>query len=53
MLMKDLDLLLAAGNTPLPVASMVREIYGAAADRGLGEKDFFVLVQEAERARIA
>ena len=53
MLMKDLDLLLAAGNAPLPVASMVREIYGAAADRGLGEKDFFVLVQEAERARIA
>ena len=53
MLMKDLDLLLAAGSTPLPVASMVREIYGAAADRGLGEKDFFVLVQEAERARIA
>jgi 3-hydroxyisobutyrate dehydrogenase-like beta-hydroxyacid dehydrogenase len=53
MLMKDLDLLLAAGRTPLPVASMVRAIYGAAADRGLGEKDFFVLVQEAERARIA
>jgi 3-hydroxyisobutyrate dehydrogenase-like beta-hydroxyacid dehydrogenase len=52
MLMKDLDLLLAAGteqDTPMPVASMIRQIYSAAAGRGLGEKDFFVLVKEAER----
>lgn len=53
MLMKDLDLLLAAGksqDTPMPVASVIRQIYGAAAGRGLGQRDFFVLVQEAERA---
>jgi 3-hydroxyisobutyrate dehydrogenase-like beta-hydroxyacid dehydrogenase len=52
MLAKDLDLLLAAASesrTPMPVNSIVREIYQSAADRGLGEKDFFVLVQEAER----
>lgn len=53
MLMKDLDLLLAAGKdhaTPMPVASMIRQIYGTAVSRGLGEKDFFVLVKEAEKA---
>ncbi len=53
MLMKDLDLLLVASKvqeTPMPVNSMIRQIYGAAANRGLGERDFFVLVAEAERA---
>jgi 3-hydroxyisobutyrate dehydrogenase-like beta-hydroxyacid dehydrogenase len=53
MLKKDLDLLLATAqgqHTPLPVNSMIRDIYAAASDKGLGEKDFFVLVQEAEKA---
>jgi 3-hydroxyisobutyrate dehydrogenase-like beta-hydroxyacid dehydrogenase len=53
MLKKDLDLLLAAAqeqHTPLPVNSMIRDIYAAASRKGLGEKDFFVLVQEAEKA---
>jgi 3-hydroxyisobutyrate dehydrogenase-like beta-hydroxyacid dehydrogenase len=53
MLKKDLDLLLAAASelkTPLPVNSMIRGIYAAASDKGLGEKDFFVLVQEAEKS---
>jgi 3-hydroxyisobutyrate dehydrogenase-like beta-hydroxyacid dehydrogenase len=56
MLKKDLDLLLAAASgqeTPLPVNSMIRDIYAAASARGLGEKDFFVLVQEAEKASVA
>lgn len=53
MLAKDLDLFLAVGRenrTPLPVSKNVREIYKTALDSGLGEKDFFVLVQEATRA---
>jgi 3-hydroxyisobutyrate dehydrogenase-like beta-hydroxyacid dehydrogenase len=53
MLMKDLDLLLSAGQelgAPLPVGTAIRKIYRAASARGLGEKDFFVLVQEAEKA---
>jgi 3-hydroxyisobutyrate dehydrogenase-like beta-hydroxyacid dehydrogenase len=53
MLKKDLDLLLSAAEmqqTQLPVSSMIRDIYAAASGRGLGEKDFFVLVQEAEKA---
>jgi 3-hydroxyisobutyrate dehydrogenase-like beta-hydroxyacid dehydrogenase len=53
MLKKDLDLLLSAGqkqNVPLPVNTMIRKIYEAAGLKGLGEKDFFVLVQEAETA---
>ena len=53
MLKKDLELLLSAAKTqqtPLPVNSLIRDIYAAAADKGLGEKDFFVLVQEAENA---
>jgi 3-hydroxyisobutyrate dehydrogenase-like beta-hydroxyacid dehydrogenase len=53
MLKKDLDLLLATAKeqyTPLPVNSMIRDIYAAASQQGLGEKDFFVLVQEAEKA---
>ncbi len=53
MLMKDLDLLLTAANEQgmaLPVSSGIRKIYEAASARGLGERDFFVLVQEAEKA---
>lgn len=52
MLKKDLDLLLAAAkdqHTLLPVNNMIRDIYAAASDKGLGEKDFFVLVREAEK----
>ncbi len=51
MLKKDLDLLLNAAEEQgmtLPVNSGIRNIYEAAAARGLGEKDFFVLVREAE-----
>jgi 3-hydroxyisobutyrate dehydrogenase-like beta-hydroxyacid dehydrogenase len=53
MLKKDLELLLATAkeqDTPMPVSNMIRQIYGAAADRGLGDMDFFVLVEEAQRA---
>lgn len=53
MLTKDLDLFLAVGRenrTPLPVSKNIREIYKTALDKGLGEKDFFVLVQEAARS---
>jgi 3-hydroxyisobutyrate dehydrogenase-like beta-hydroxyacid dehydrogenase len=53
MLKKDLDLLLAEAHTqqtPLPVNRLIRDIYATASDQGLGEKDFFVLVQEAEKA---
>jgi 3-hydroxyisobutyrate dehydrogenase-like beta-hydroxyacid dehydrogenase len=56
MLKKDLDLLLATAqgqDTTLPVNSMIRDIYATASDNGLGEKDFFVLVQEAEKASSA
>ena len=52
MLLKDLDLLLGAASeqkTPMPVNSVIRQIYQSAVAKGLGEKDFFVLVQEAER----
>jgi 3-hydroxyisobutyrate dehydrogenase-like beta-hydroxyacid dehydrogenase len=53
MLMKDLELLLGTAqkhDTPLPVNAMISEIYKSASARGIGEKDFFVLVQEAEMA---
>lgn len=53
MLKKDLELLLAAAKTKqtlLPVNSLIKEIYAAAVDKGLGEMDFFALVQEAENA---
>ena len=53
MLAKDLDLFLAVGRknrTPLPVNANIRKIYEEALAKGLGEKDFFVLVQEAPRA---
>jgi 3-hydroxyisobutyrate dehydrogenase-like beta-hydroxyacid dehydrogenase len=56
MLKKDLDLLLATAqgqHTPLPVNSMIRDIYAAASEKGLGEKDFFVLVREVEKAASA
>ena len=56
MLKKDLDLLLATAqeqHTHLPVNTMIRDIYAAASHNGLGEKDFFVLVQEAEKASSA
>lgn len=56
MLMKDLDLLMSAArgmDVALPVNAMIRDIYGEASRRGLGEKDFFVLVQEAGKAAIA
>ncbi len=53
MLRKDLDLLLSAAlahGTPLPVNTGIKHIYDAASAKGLGERDFFVLVQEAEAA---
>ena len=53
MLKKDLDLLLSAAEvqgTPLPLNAGIKQIYDAASARGLGQKDFFVLVQEAEAA---
>ncbi len=53
MLKKDVELLLSSAadmNVVLPVNTKIKEIYDAAAAEGLGEKDFFVLVQEAERA---
>ena len=53
MLAKDLDLLLSVGrenHTPLPVNANIRQIYEASLAKGLGEKDFFVLIQEAGKA---
>lgn len=53
MLRKDLDLLLSAAEaqgTSLPVNEGIKQIYDAASARGLGQKDFFVLVQDAEIA---
>ena len=50
MLMKDIDLFLEATrgtNLDLPLTRMIVGIYKEAAARGLGEKDFFVLVKEA------
>ena len=49
-LMKDLDLLLTAGashNMSLPVNTKIMEAYRSASAVGLGEQDFFVLVQQA------
>jgi 3-hydroxyisobutyrate dehydrogenase-like beta-hydroxyacid dehydrogenase len=54
MLKKDLDLLLHAASdqgSVLPVNASIKKIYDAASARGLGEKDFFVLVQEAVKAK--
>lgn len=50
MLKKDVELFLSAGKEAklsLPINSMIAGIYREAASRGLGEKDFFVLVREA------
>lgn len=51
MLKKDLDLFLVAGNEndiAMPINAAIKKIYDAASQKGLGEKDFFVLVKEAE-----
>lgn len=53
MLTKDLDLFLDSARdngSAAPVNTLIRRQYQAAAEKGLGEKDFFVLVQEAEKA---
>jgi 3-hydroxyisobutyrate dehydrogenase-like beta-hydroxyacid dehydrogenase len=53
MLKKDVELFLEAGDeqkTPFPVNKLIQNIYQAASAKGLGERDFFVLVQEAEKA---
>ncbi|MFO1033818.1 MAG: NAD(P)-dependent oxidoreductase [Hyphomicrobiales bacterium] len=50
MLQKDVELFLEAGrgmNLGLPLNSMIASTYRNAAERGLGEQDFFVLVKEA------
>jgi 3-hydroxyisobutyrate dehydrogenase-like beta-hydroxyacid dehydrogenase len=50
MLAKDVDLLLetaAAHAVHLPINRNIKATYARAIDKGLGEKDFFVLVQEA------
>ncbi len=52
MLMKDVDLLIGAAKgqgMDMPVNESIMKIYEGASARGLGEKDFFVLVQEAQR----
>ncbi len=52
MLMKDVDLFLSAAHgmgLSLPMGELVKNAYQSAADHGLGGKDFFVLVEEAER----
>lgn len=51
MLKKDVDLFLATGaemGLALPAGELIKQHYDAAAARGLGGKDFFVLVREAE-----
>ena len=50
MLKKDLDLLLSASTTPLPLNAHIHQIYQSAMAKGLGEEDFFVLVREAQMA---
>ena len=52
MLKKDLEIFLsvgAANKMPLPVNSKIQEIYKEASAHGLGQNDFFILVQEAAR----
>ncbi|MBG1231054.1 NAD(P)-dependent oxidoreductase [Aestuariivirga litoralis] len=49
-LMKDLNLFLSAGanqNMALPVNTQIMQAYRTASERGLGEEDFFVLIQQA------
>ncbi len=50
MLKKDLDLLLSATSTALPLNTHIHQIYQTAMAKGLGEEDFFVLVREAQLA---
>ncbi len=47
MLNKDLELLLAASENPLPLNAHIHKIYQNSITQGLGEEDFFVLVREA------
>ncbi len=50
MLQKDIDLFLKTGageKIDMPLCSAVHTIYREASERGLGELDFFVLVQDA------
>ena len=50
MLQKDVDLFLATGskaNLDMPLGTLVHRLYSDATKRGLGEQDFFVLVQDA------
>lgn len=50
MLKKDLDLLLGASATPLPLNAHIHQIYQSAMAKGLAEEDFLVLVREAQLA---
>jgi 3-hydroxyisobutyrate dehydrogenase len=50
MLQKDVDLFLATGSKAkinMPLSTLVSRLYREASERGLGEQDFFVLVQDA------
>ena len=50
MLQKDVDLFLATGSKAklnMPLSTRIHQIYSDATQRGLGERDFFVLVQDA------
>jgi 3-hydroxyisobutyrate dehydrogenase-like beta-hydroxyacid dehydrogenase len=50
MLLKDLQLFINAGENAgltLPINGGIKQIYEAASADGLGEKDFFILVEEA------
>jgi 3-hydroxyisobutyrate dehydrogenase-like beta-hydroxyacid dehydrogenase len=52
LLMKDLDLLLSESresHCPMPISALVRQIYEQGFVKGLGEQDFFVLVQNAAK----
>lgn len=52
MLQKDVDLFLATGSKAkldMPLSTVVHRLYSDASKRGLGEQDFFVLVQDALR----
>lgn len=52
-MMKDLDLILGAAradHVPMSLAALVRQQYEAAHAGGLAEQDFFVLIEQCERA---
>jgi 3-hydroxyisobutyrate dehydrogenase-like beta-hydroxyacid dehydrogenase len=54
MLKKDVELLLdsaKAMQAQLPINEMISHIYAKASQKGLGEKDFFVLVDEAQKTQ--